>query len=185
MINGEKMTDLLNIETEEMHLYTSDEKLKWWGYGEWVEEAEEIKFKYDDYECKVIRIAIEEQYSKDYHVFGGHLCGYVRIPSDHPYHYKTYEDMSIDCHGGLTYGKCHCGHWIGFDCAHCGDYVPSTEFMKKTNDCLKMLNKMLLIPKEHRKFSLFNPVYRNIEYCVTECVYIVSQLKIVMQKAEK
>ena len=62
---------------------------------------------------------------------GTHPCGYVRVPEDHPYYEKNYDDCNIDCHGGLTYSESYLsvaddksldGWWIGWDYAHCDDY---------------------------------------------------------------
>jgi len=64
-----------------------------------------------------------------------HLCGYVGIPSTHPW-YDLHEGnlYDIECHGGITYASDHPPEaypdgpkglfWIGFDCAHSGDYAP-------------------------------------------------------------
>ncbi|MFZ1363073.1 MAG: hypothetical protein WAS05_09130 [Candidatus Nanopelagicales bacterium] len=63
------------------------------------------------------------------HLGLGHLCGYVRVPEDHPWHNKLYDDECYDdvvVHGGLTYSEAELGEWwIGFDCAHLGDYIPA------------------------------------------------------------
>ena len=75
---------------------------------------------------------------------GGHWCGYVGVAPGHPYHGKDYDACDVDVHGGLTFadacspkegeadGICHkpdAGEpdhvwWLGFDCAHLGDYSP-------------------------------------------------------------
>ncbi len=65
-----------------------------------------------------------------------HYCGYVGIPASHPWHGKDYNvlEPSPDVHGGLTYSNEAVGPdfeetqplglwWIGFDCAHLGDYT--------------------------------------------------------------
>ena len=55
--------------------------------------------------------------------------GYVRIPEGHPYYEKTYDDIPVSVHGGLTFSN-HVfddgeyfsdGYWVGFDTAHYGD----------------------------------------------------------------
>lgn len=55
--------------------------------------------------------------------------GYVRIPEGHPYYEKTYDDIPVNVHGGLTFGD-HVfgkdkyfsdGYWVGFDTSHYGD----------------------------------------------------------------
>lgn len=57
--------------------------------------------------------------------------GYVALPPSHPYYDKPYEEIPVDVHGGLTYGKMATqlhfpsipsNHYIvGFDTAHFGD----------------------------------------------------------------
>lgn len=84
----------------------------------------------------------------------GAWCGYVGLPSSHPYHGVSYSDplcghagcydhnIDVYVHGGLTYaascdgdettGICHVPQegeednvwWLGFDCAHAGDLTP-------------------------------------------------------------
>jgi hypothetical protein len=54
--------------------------------------------------------------------------GYVRIAEGHPFYGKTYDDIPVSVHGGITFGE-HImddsrwpdGYWIGFDTAHYGD----------------------------------------------------------------
>jgi hypothetical protein len=174
------MSEEIIIE-EEFHNFTLDQKIKWFGYGEWVEEIDAILFTYRDIPCKVLRIVRRELYTKELYMFGGCLSGYVRIPHGHPYEYKIYEDLNIDCHGGLTYGECSLGHWIGFDCAHAGDLVPSTQkFMK---DHLKEFPEAFSLNKELNK-SLIN-TYKNIDFCIEECKSIVNQLILVESKERK
>lgn len=122
--------------TEEMiikkkHLYKCEEKLKWWGYGEWVEEVDVVLFEYRHIECRILRSMYKKQGRKD--IFGGHLCGYICIPPEHPFYKKRYDDIPIDVHGGLTYGKSEGDdYYIGFDCAHFSDLVPFQQrFIKK------------------------------------------------------
>jgi len=54
----------------------------------------------------------------------GFRCGYVAIPSDHPWYELDYDTLSTHCHchGGLTFSELSDSYWwIGFDCAHAGD----------------------------------------------------------------
>ena len=60
----------------------------------------------------------------------GFRCGYVRVPAGHPWHGKQWDEISCDCHGGITFAEpdvaCEgpgddSAYWIGFDCAHFGD----------------------------------------------------------------
>lgn len=68
--------------------------------------------------------------------FGGWGNGYVLIPVGHPLHSVAYDEIDVDVHGGLTYGRLvekrhfkifglkeeDLGSWIvGFDTVHHGD----------------------------------------------------------------
>jgi hypothetical protein len=163
----------------EKHKFTSEEKIKWWGEGEWVNEPDLVTFEHLGIKCKILRMAIIEPCAKDFHVFGGFLNGYVAIPFDHSLYQNKYEDMEIDCHSGLTFGECSDRHWIGFDCAHSNDYVPSTEHLKKTaawmKDCRdreEELKKRLNLENS----PIFNKSYRNIQFCIDQCKHIAEQL---------
>ena len=161
----------------EKHEYTSDLKLKHLGYGEWVEEPDEVVFCYKGFNCKVVRVFVKEPFCEDIHYFGGHLCGYLDIPLTHKYSGKDTYDVDVDCHGGVTYSKQENEKWcIGFDCAHSWDYVPSIEFFKKTYDRNREFQKIFPIPKAFEKYAIFNPVYRNIEFCINECCSIADQI---------
>ena len=62
-------------------------------------------------------------------------CGYVIIPKGHRFYDKGYDDVEIDCHGGLTFSgelhieksKNHKKYAIGFDFNHCDDHGGSKE----------------------------------------------------------
>lgn len=61
---------------------------------------------------------------------GRNFCVYVGIPVDHPLACHDYENLPIDCHGGLTYGGAGDGeyrpeghYWYGWDYGHYGDYT--------------------------------------------------------------
>jgi hypothetical protein len=176
----------MNTELEEKkHLYTSEQKLAWFGYGEWVEEPDLYEFAYKNYKCIVIRI-VSRDGPQEKHVFGGYLCGYVQVPTEHPYFGKDYDDMDIECHGDLTYSEGEGEVWlIGFDCAHSGDYCPSREFFNKTNPRMQEFRKKFPIPKELKGYGLFDPVYRNMQFCIDQCKSIVNQLIEVMNERTK
>lgn len=64
--------------------------------------------------------------------YGTHPCCYVYLSKGHKYFGKHYDDIDINCHGGLTfsYNQLHDimpsekNYWIiGWDYAHYGDYV--------------------------------------------------------------
>jgi hypothetical protein len=160
-------------------VFSQHEKNDWFGEGEWVKEPDIVIFTYNGYQCFVRRVFIREP-CEELHFFGGYLCGYVSMPKDHVLYGKEYEEMGIECHFGLTFSEFkEEEYWIGFDCAHSGDYIPSYENLKKQN---KFSLEIFSIPEEFMEYSIFNPVYRNIEYCICECKSIVDQLIGINQK---
>lgn len=97
----------------------------------------------------------------------GNLCGYVRVPRDHPLHGKNYRKRGIaghlQVHGGLTFSGClrnrkmKRGHWFGFDCAHWCDLVPG------------LMHHSFYVPDS-------TSVYRDIAYVREECTSLAAQL---------
>lgn len=65
----------------------------------------------------------------------GSFCAYVGVPSNNPLAGRVYDDMPLECHGGLTFGS-EGGdggwpkgwYWYGWDYMHSGD---RTTFWKK------------------------------------------------------
>lgn len=64
--------------------------------------------------------------------YGTHPCCYVFLPKGHKYYGREYDEIDINCHGGLTYSGddlycnpvCITDTWIiGWDYAHCDDYT--------------------------------------------------------------
>ena len=55
----------------------------------------------------------------------GHLCGYVRVPPEHPFYGKDYDDIGLSTeHFSVNFSEPEpCAHedgqgwWLGFDCA--------------------------------------------------------------------
>lgn len=123
--------------------YTTIDKSTW-GPGSWQEEPDKIQWRdrATGLPCLVVRAP------------GGHWCGYVGVPPGHSAFEKDYdavesllppceEEGHLSVHGGLTYaGHCDEGPeetsichvpeegeldhvwWLGFDCAHSGDFSP-------------------------------------------------------------
>jgi len=116
---------------------------------EWKNEPVELSWVDQDtgYQCYARRSSIDSFW-----------CGYVLIPKDHTAYGKPYESLDIDCHGGLTYSDIHSDKdlWqLGFDCAHCGDYIPNWPMISLDT----------------------SRVYRNLEFVKSECTSIAKQLK--------
>lgn len=106
----------------------------------------------------------------------GALCGYVGVPKHHPWHGKDYDDCEVEVHWGLTYaGKCAgkiCHKeetdgkianqdvwWLGFDCAHSGDYIPGMDCKYKTEELASGYSS-----------------YKNMAYVTNECRKLAMQV---------
>lgn len=166
-----------------IHHFTSEEKSSMFGSGPWCEEPDVVFFSYKDVDCKVIRTIVREL-SSDW--FGGHLCGYVKIPTGHKFigHDFFEDDFNLDVHGGITFNAFDGpDYWIGFDCGHSGDVIPSMQNIHKecsedenTNPkkWLKELNDEMknLLPY----LSLFNPIYRDMNYVMDQTMGLAKQV---------
>ena len=100
-----------------------------------------------EFECFVRRVK-----------YSGHLCGYVTLTTDNDFFGLEYDDIPVDCHGGLTYASNQGPDWvIGFDCAHYGDCQP-------------------FYNEEWALYSGRNAVYRDMEFVSRECESICEQI---------
>lgn len=125
-----------------------------------------IIMKYRGWDCVILR-----------HAYLHHLNGYINIPQSHSL-YKTCpsdfpNDLECLAHGGFTFvnDNLHVGvdciktgWWIGFDCAHGGDYFP------------KPLHNPMDSIYEFYKRSPEYPSYKNIEFVRKNLHYIVDSL---------
>lgn len=128
-----------------------------WGPGPWQDEPDRQEWKYRGLPCLAVRNQM------------GSWCGYVAVPPGHPAYKKPYDDVDVNVHGGLTYAD-HCRDhichvpapgepddvwWLGFDCGHSDDLVPSMkEFCK----------------------SLLWGTYKDLKYVVRETSELAEQL---------
>lgn len=102
-----------------------------WGDGPWQQEPDRVEFRHAGLPCLLKRSDMS-----------GAWCGYVAVPPGHPAHGVKYDNVEVDVHGGLTYGRacegsiCHdvpqpgepdAVWWLGFDCNHAYDYAPAME----------------------------------------------------------
>jgi hypothetical protein len=139
-----------------------------YGEGEWSKEPDKIQYEDEatGYPCLVKRNDM------------GALCGYVGLPKGHPFYGKDYDSLpDLDVHGGVTYtDKCAEGGedntichvpdegepdnvwWVGFDCAHFSDSIPSIDDK---------------LPPELNKFK----TYKTVEYVKEENATLAKQLK--------
>lgn len=104
------------------------------------------KFNYKEMEYgerRIIDVLLKGAY-KDYEFvilnLGTHPTAYVRIPKNNKYYEKGYDDIEVECHGGLTFARqdfhfnpivVKDSWWIGWDYAHYDDYSDYTTYGKK------------------------------------------------------
>lgn len=58
------------------------------------------------------------------------LCGYVELPDGHPWCELAPWNVPATVHGGVSFAgrlRSRDGYWIGFDCAHAGDAMPTID----------------------------------------------------------
>ena len=128
-----------------------------WPDGPWKTEPDEERWADEEtgLHCAIFRNGI------------GSLCGYVGIPESHPLHGmdcdKCHDLHDISVHGGLTFSDVIVDspeglHWLGFDCAHYGDYSPT--YPSEFSTCGKSQ-------------------YRNIDYVRNECRSLAKRLSVI------
>lgn len=82
----------------------------------WKEEPNELNYIEEGFRASILRNGM------------GCLCGYISVPSTHPWYGRHYDDIDAKVHGGLTYSnkdRVFEDLWqVGFDCAHAGDLIP-------------------------------------------------------------
>lgn len=151
------------------HLKSSQEKLANFGYGEWVEEPDDVEFEHLGIRCRILRN------------FSGSLCGYSEVPKGHPWYGMDYMKVPVEVHCGLTFGeewvledkiKDSSGYWIGFDCAHANDIVPTCE--RTIVEVRTRMSQRHPWLKDY--VPLFQRTYKNINFCVQECKSMAEQI---------
>lgn len=163
-------------EITEKHRYTSDQKIKWFGYGEWVEEPDEIFFEHIGISCKILRMTglsevLGDSIGQVETVCGGHLCGYCKIPEE-VLPGLDVNETHFEVHGGITYGRIEEDNclWTGFDCAHAHDISPGMEVY---------MASLFAFPI---KIPLCERSYKNIQYVMRECKSLAEQIARTFEK---
>lgn len=135
----------------------------------------EKEWKYKGIDCVVTRADMHG------HPSTAHRCGYIRVPPDHPWYGKEYEDVPASCHGGLTFAEQEpCTHddgqgwWFGFDFHHGGDaafpdnYEPPTEDAKLAYEYFESFYRKL-------KFVGLEEHYWTLEEVIAETEQLAQQ----------
>ncbi len=145
-----------------------------WPAGPWDNEPDRVDFIHAGFSCFIKR-----------HPDSGHWCGYVGVPSTHPF-YKSDEPYSLDlnCHGGITYGDicnpesgiCHIPekgmpedvYWLGFDAHHSGDLAPMDSVWRRIAGLPENSFYSTLAPRDS---------YKTAEYMIDECKQLAEELE--------
>ena len=110
----------------------------------------------------------------------GYRCGYVEVPSNHPYFCKEYTHLGhIDVHGGLTYSSSNLGEWLtdswflGFDCAHMSDLYDESIFAG-----LKPKQRSMLLEVNNiERNNIYNKAtIKTVEFVEEELQNLIDQL---------
>lgn len=167
-INQEKdwLSVLVGL-VHEIQYNSVEEKRNRFGEGEWLSEPDFIKFEYLSLKCVIKR-----------HELLGHLCGYCEVPCFHQWFGRKMEDLDCNVHGGVTYYG-NLGHigidggvYIGFDCMHSFDICPRILDLA-TKEAVDLF-KRYTIPRP------FFPTYKNISFCIVECMGLADQINVAL-----
>lgn len=152
----------------EFHFYAAEKAT--WGDGPWIQEPDKVQWVDEQTGLDCLAVRNESM---------GFWCGYVGVPELHPSFGKSYDDVEVEVHGGLTFadvcmegsnaerGVCHVAEpgrpehvwWLGFDTGHAWDLAPAYE----------MRYPSLRLLRESR-------AYRDLNYVKTECRDLARQL---------
>lgn len=130
----------------------------------------EERFIYKGYPCVVLFMPMAFR------------TGYVGLPKTSKFYGKGFDDIPVDCHGGLTYGRNYLfgqddkdTWWIGFDCAHCYDGFDLEKANKYFgND--KETQRVLSIMKDFHSMANAEHEFRTLDYVKKDCKHIVDQI---------
>lgn len=115
------------------------------------------EFEYHNYSCQINAV-------------NGHYCGYVYLPRGHRFYSVPYDEIPIECHGGLTYGEYSVAkdaYCIGFDCAHADDLWDPEMAAKVT--AIKHMNQAFI--------DLNYATFKDVDFVTNELEHIVKQLE--------
>lgn len=135
-------------------IYTSDEKLRFWGYGEWVEEADRVAFTHKGISCVLLR----EEPRKDN---GGCWNAFIELPFNHPWAQKEGDLLGCRAHEEFLFKlKVEGQLMVGISFSGPDDLVPESLFKSRwsiTYTCF------------------LSRTYRNITHCVEKCCQIINE----------
>lgn len=118
----------------------------------------------------------------------GFRCGYVGLKEGNAYYGKHYDDIPVDCHGGLTYSEGFLPvledswdnkdlWWIGFDTGHLGDGYDLDAAIRLFKEYPETVQSIKAFRKVRQGSPLLDRgAVRTLEYCKNECLRIISQV---------
>jgi len=73
----------------------------------------------------------------------GYGNGYVGVNKNHPCYGKSYDDVPVDVHGGITYAELHGDYWVfGFDTCHYTDTLEKWPYEKVLEETIYLKNQL-------------------------------------------
>jgi hypothetical protein len=156
-----------------------------WGDGPWQKEPDKIQWIDDatDLDCLMVRGP------------GGHWCGYVGVPPEHPWHGVEYSasvpsikcdhdwhgdggcspESVIDVHGGLTFSRGCPEQHSEFGICHVPQDGRPDNVWWFGFDCAHCDDAS---PSYRRKYNWGNDgIYRTVSYVQDQCALLAKQLK--------
>lgn len=126
--------------------------------------------EYDEPERKRHFVAAGTSYGFDYYVVnqgGSHPCAYVVLPKGHVFNGVPYDEIPVECHGGLTYGNSHLegvkledmDYVVGWDYAHYGDFISGMDigcidrFIPKKWTTSEIVDDVIAVCKQLRELN--------------------------------
>ena len=107
-------------------------------------------FFYKGYQCAIISFKTDPAlFLFQNECPNKYYCGYVKVPFWHPAYKVNYNNLDIQCHGGLSYsdekliGVNGIGWWIGFDCAHAEDTYNPKDINFVVKECKKISDQLM------------------------------------------
>ncbi len=116
------------------------------------------KFQYKNHRCLVLDHTVDK-YEKEFG-FEPYYCGYVRLNEGSKFVGTKYDDIPIECHGGLTYGRYPDGtwapdeymeegeYWIGFDCNHARDKREHCNLEYVIGECMSIVDQLVELERQ-------------------------------------
>lgn len=157
-----------------------------WGEGPWLKEPgmeAVVEYNYKGFECLLRRSPVS-----------GAWLAYVAIPLDSKWSNSILSD-DLKVHGGITWNysglpfshsKEENKHWLGFDCAHYGDYWPRYRaLMKSTAEIarfedipeVKQFSDLITSFRKPTSPREEGEVYRTLSFAKTQLRKLINQIE--------